>query len=132
MNRDTSQRRAIRWALRESGRPLTPDEILEVGKERVASLGIATVYRNLKALEEAGWAVPVELPGEPRRYEVAGKPHHHHFLCRSCGGVFDVEGCPGDARSLLPDGFVLESHDLVLYGCCRGCRSREPGSGEAS
>ncbi|MGD2071556.1 MAG: transcriptional repressor [Gemmatimonadota bacterium] len=132
MKRNTSQRRAIRWALRESGRPLTPGEILDVGRERVASLGIATVYRNLKILEEDGWAVSVQLPGEPLRYEVAGKPHHHHFLCRKCGGAFDVEGCPGDARSLLPDGFVLESHELVLYGLCRECRSKEPGPREGT
>lgn len=121
MGRETEQRRAIRRALRETGRPLTADEVLERGRDGCPTLGIATVYRNLKALEAEGWAVAVELPGEPSRYEVAGKPHHHHFLCRGCEGAFEVEGCPGDVRGVVPDGFVLESHEVVLYGVCPGC-----------
>ncbi len=121
MRRDTPQRRAIRHALREAGRPLTPEEVLETGRRRVASLGIATVYRNLKALQREGFAEPVELPGEPVRYEVAGKPHHHHFLCRSCAQAFEVDGCPGAVEPLLPDGFTLEDHDVVLYGTCADC-----------
>lgn len=121
MTRDTPQRRAIRRVLRESGRPLTPDEVLAAGRERVPGLGIATVYRNLKALHVQGWVEPVELPGEPVRYEVAGKPHHHHFLCRACQGAFEVHGCPGDPEELVPEGFRLESHDVVLYGTCPDC-----------
>ena len=121
MRRDTEQRRAIRRALREAGRPLTPEEVLEAGRRDVATLGIATVYRNLKALAADGWASAVELPGEAVRYEVAGKPHHHHFLCRACEGAFEVDGCPGDVGAVVPDGFVLESHEVVLYGVCPTC-----------
>lgn len=124
MERDTPQRRAIRRALRDAGRPLTPEEVLGVGRERVPTLGIATVYRNLKALHGEGFAAAVELPGEPTRYEVAGKPHHHHFLCRSCAQAFEVEGCPGAVEPLVPTGFRLEGHEVVLYGVCADCGDR--------
>lgn len=120
--RDTPQRRAIRAALRDAGRPLTPDEVLELGRPRAPSLGIATVYRNLRALHDRGWVEAVELPGEPTRYEVAGKGHHHHFLCTLCTSAFEVEGCPGDVAALVPADFEVEDHDLVLYGRCPGCR----------
>ena len=127
--RDTPQRRAIRAALLDAGRPLTPEEVLSAGRVRVPSLGIATVYRNLKVLYEEGWAATVELPGEPVRYERAGKPHHHHFFCRACEQAFEVEGCPGGLRAVLPDGFELESHEVVLYGRCPGCRDGDAGAG---
>ena len=64
----------------------------------------------------------MELPGEATRWEVAGKPHHHHFLCRACDGAYEVEGCPGDPRTVVPEGFLLEAHEVVLYGVCGSCR----------
>ncbi len=121
MKRDTRQRRAIRTALKSAGHPLSPKELLEMAQMEVESLGIATVYRNLRALEEEGWIEAVELPGESPRYEVAGKGHHHHFHCRDCDRVYEVEGCPGNLTSVTPEGFELESHEFVLYGRCETC-----------
>lgn len=121
MERDTQQRRAIRQAFREAGRPLSPQEVLEVAAPESPGLGVATVYRTVKGLVEQGWLATVTLPGEPPRYEVAGKEHHHHFHCRGCGRVFEIEGCPGELARMTPKGFVLENHEVVLYGRCAGC-----------
>jgi Fur family ferric uptake transcriptional regulator len=121
MQRDTRQRRAIREAFEAFGHPLSPREVLEFAQQGVPGLGIATVYRNVKALQDEGWLVPVELPGEPPRYEVAGKGHHHHFHCRICDRVYEVEGCPGNIQAITPDGFQLERHEFVLYGLCEAC-----------
>ncbi len=122
MERDTPQRRAIREALTRAGRPMSPAEVLDAGKALAAGLGIATVYRNLKLLTESGWLCPVDLPGETTRYEVSGKPHHHHFLCRECDRAFEVaEHCPGNHRFTAPSGFSVEAHEIVLYGVCAAC-----------
>ncbi|MEE8139137.1 MAG: transcriptional repressor [Thermoanaerobaculia bacterium] len=121
MQRSTHQRRVIRRVLVQADRPLSPSELLAAARALAPSIGQATIYRNLKALSEEGWLEVVDLPGEPSRYEVAGKGHHHHFVCRSCDGVFEVGGCPGDLRPLTPPGFQLEGHDLVLYGLCPAC-----------
>lgn len=121
MSRDTPQRRAIRDAILDADRPLTPEEVLEAGRSRVPTLGLATVYRNLKELGRGGWLQVVELAGEPARYERAGKPHHHHFLCRGCEGAFDVEGCAERIDALVPSGFTMEEHQLVLHGLCPDC-----------
>lgn len=127
MERQTRQRKAIRDALQDAGRPLSPTEILTLAKPRVRGLGMATVYRSIRSLVEAGELVSVELPGEPARYESAGKHHHHHFHCRACKRVFEVEGCPEDIESLVPKGFALEAHEVVLYGRCAGCRKELGG-----
>lgn len=86
-------------------------------------MGLATVYRNLKQLVDVGDIQVVELPGEATRYEVAGHKHHHHFHCRDCDRVFDVHECPGNMKDLAPRGFIVEDHELTLYGRCSDCRS---------
>ncbi|MCL4793335.1 MAG: transcriptional repressor [Bryobacteraceae bacterium] len=122
MIRKTRQRSAIREALETCGRPMSPDEVLALAQKKVSGLGIATVYRNLKALVEEGWLVPVELPGEPARYELAGKDHHHHFHCRACGRVFELHGCVDKLVEMVPAGFAMTGHELVLYGLCGSCQ----------
>jgi Fur family ferric uptake transcriptional regulator len=121
MERSTRQRAAIVGAIERERRPLSPGEILARAQAEVPGLGTATVYRTLKALVAEGVAVSVALPGEAPRYEPAGAKHHHHFRCRVCERVFEVPGCAKGIRALVPRGFELDDHELVLYGRCRGC-----------
>lgn len=121
MQRDTRQRRAMRRVFMSAGRPLTPEEILEQGQQIVPSLGLATVYRYVKTLTANAWLAEVELPGGGVRYELAERPHHHHFLCRSCDQAFDVHRCPEEIEELAPDGFRVDDHELILYGSCAAC-----------
>ena len=127
IQRDTTQRQAIRKAFRQAGRPLNPQEVLRAARPAARGLGIATVYRALKDLLRRGDITAVQIPGEPPRYEICGKSHHHYFRCRSCQQVFDINGCPGNFRGLTPRGFRLEDHELVLYGLCGAC-NRPPRS----
>jgi Fur family ferric uptake transcriptional regulator len=105
----------------ENDRPLGPQEVLDAAQVHLPGLGIATVYRTLKAMTEEGWLAPVELPGEPQRYEVAGKGHHHHFRCRDCDRVFEIDGCLTNLKKLVPRGFRIDRHEVVLYGTCKTC-----------
>jgi Fur family transcriptional regulator, ferric uptake regulator len=120
-SRDTRQRRAVREVFETADRPIGPQEVLARAEQKVPGLGIATVYRTIRALVEKGWLHPVQLTGESPRYERAGMHHHHHFHCRGCDGVYDVAGCPPDVTRLAPPGFVLEQHEIVLRGLCSAC-----------
>jgi Fur family ferric uptake transcriptional regulator len=123
MERSTRQRTAIRTVIDAAARPLTPQEILAGVRETVSEIGIATIYRNLKLLLDDGTIQTVSLPGENARYEMshAAHHHHHHFHCVPCDRVFDVDGCPGPMDSLAPAGFVIDRHELTLYGVCADC-----------
>jgi Fur family ferric uptake transcriptional regulator len=121
MERNTPQRQAIRSVFDRIERPLAPAEVLDLAKEDAPSLSLATVYRTLKGLVDADELVPVDVPGEPPRYERAGKDHHHHFHCRSCGKVFEVHGCAHGVTKLAPAGFVVEGHEITLRGLCQQC-----------
>lgn len=119
--RNTRQREAILGALSQAGRPLGPQEILVFAQQFVPRLGIATVYRNVRNLVESGQIRVVLLPGSSDRYELAGKHHHHHFHCRECDGVFELDGCAEDFSGVTPSGFRLERHEVTLYGLCPAC-----------
>jgi Fur family ferric uptake transcriptional regulator len=121
MERSTRQRTAIRAAIEAAGRPLSTGEVLDAAQAEVPGLAIATVYRNVKLLVDANEIVVVTLPGEAPRYESAQHSHHHHFQCGQCKRVFDVPGCPGHLGEMAPKGFVVERHELTLYGRCRDC-----------
>lgn len=124
MERSTRQRSAIHDALVHATRPLLPDEVLAAARVQVPTLGIATVYRNLRLLVDEGAVLPVQLPGEAVRYEAAGRDHHHHFQCRGCERVFDVPGCSAHLAEGLPAGFTVEAHEVTLYGRCPDCQAR--------
>ena len=119
--RDTRQKRAIRAVLERAERPLSPEEILAAAQDASAGLGIATVYRTVKALIDEEWLSAVEVPGRPTLYERSGKTHHHHFVCDICARVYEIEGC--DVTGTLPRGFRVRDHDVTLYGTCRTCGS---------
>ncbi|MFP4597022.1 MAG: Fur family transcriptional regulator [Persicimonas sp.] len=122
MERRTEQRDAMRRVFDEAKRPLTAQEVLDLAQEHVPGLGIATVYRNLKAFVDEGVLIPVDLPGEPSRYESVDLEHHHHFQCDECGLVFDIPGCP-NIKSIVPADYSVTRHEILMYGVCPTCNA---------
>ena len=122
MHRVSPKTSRVLDAIRESGRPLSAEELRADLAE--SGVGLATVYRALNAGVEDGSLRRVELPGGPARFEPADLPHHHHFQCDDCGRVYDVEGCPGRMDEFAPEGFSVTSHEIILRGACRACSDR--------
>ena len=116
----TSQRTAIRDAFIEADRPLSPSEVLEGAQCHHPGVAQATVYRNIQSLVEEGWLMPVEVPGDFTRYEVAGKQHHHHFQCNQCKKLYELSGCL-PFKPKLPRGFRVTGHEFFFYGLCAKC-----------
>ncbi|MBB4635083.1 Fur family transcriptional regulator [Longimicrobium terrae] len=121
--RNTRQRDTIAEVIRDAAGPLTVPEIFERSQQSIPGLGIATVYRTVKLLSEAGQLQAVILPSGETRYESAQLGHHHHFHCRVCQTVYDMQTClvrVPESRS-VDRGFVIESHELTCYGVCPAC-----------
>lgn len=105
--------------LQEAKGPLSADEIRENLGRR--SIGQATVYRLLKQGVDEGLLKEIPFPDGPKRYELVGLAHHHHFLCDECDRAFDIAGCAKQVPQLAPAGFQVEDHDILLRGRCPDC-----------
>ncbi|MEM9066318.1 MAG: transcriptional repressor [Planctomycetota bacterium] len=123
--RDTCQQRAIRNAIESEGRPLSVQEIRRIASAQVPTLGVRTVYRVVGRMLADGAIVPVVVHGQADRYEPAAvaATHHHHFRCEQCDRVFDVGACPSELSAMLPPGFELTGHEVLLWGRCVDCTS---------
>jgi Fur family ferric uptake transcriptional regulator len=130
MQRNTAQRQAIQRVIREADRPLGPEEICESAKTHCPGIGIATVYRAVREMVESGELTVVNLPGDAARYEIAGQGHHHFFFCRNCKKTFNIDGCPGNLKKIIPADFTLEEHEIILYGLCDVCGKTTCGSSQ--
>ncbi len=119
----TQQRSSILKVLDDLGRPTTAQELLEAASRESPGLGLATVYRALKRLVGSGEVRKIDVAGVPPHYELDRDKHHHFFVCEDCHKMFDLEGCPGGFRKLLPPGFSMNSHEVIIYGACSDCRS---------
>lgn len=122
-HRKTSQREIIGKVFSDSEGPLTPQEILERAQKSNEKMGIATIYRTLKILLDSEDVRLVNLPDGQTRYELTALKHHHHFKCKLCKKIFDIKTCSFQMGQIkVPDGFVVENHEITLFGLCNECR----------
>lgn len=102
------------------------EEILEKVRAKNPTVGMTTVYRTMKLLEEAGLAQSRDFGSGSTLYEVSlGRPHHDHLVCDSCGRI--VEFVSDEIESLqekvaAQHGFELRRHRHELFGLCEKCR----------
>jgi Fur family ferric uptake transcriptional regulator len=120
----TKQKLVLGEVFERAKQPLTASEICREARRKIPSLGIATVYRAIKQFVTDGQIRAVEIPGVPPHYESAARHHHHFFLCQQCKRLFDLIGCVRGVRSLAPNGFRVQQHEIVLYGECASCAAR--------
>ena len=108
--------------MEELGRPVTPSELLKHASVKSPGLGLATVYRALKQLVKTAKSRKIEISGVPPHYEVFHKnDHHHFFVCEECLTMSVLDGCIGNFNKILPAGYRIKSHEVVIYGECKDC-----------
>lgn len=94
-------------------------------RERDSRAGLATVYRTLALLSEAGVVDALSHHGGEQCYRLCGGGHHHHLLCERCHRVVEVKECGLDdwvAAAANRHGFIATDHRLEIVGLCADCR----------
>lgn len=90
-------------------------------------IGLATVYRVLTQFEQAGILVRSQFDGGKAVFELNDGDHHDHLICTNCGKVVEFSDPEIEKRQhkiARDEGFVLESHTMLLYGICPKCSSK--------
>ena len=127
--RHSSVREAIaRAALAYDGHFEVSELVDELRRAGIKEAHLATVYRTLPLLVEAGIIQQTLLSaGERHFYEPAfERPHHDHLICIACGKVVEFEF---EAFEVLQKdiaaryGFELTAHVHELLGRCKECRA---------
>jgi Fur family ferric uptake transcriptional regulator len=116
-----------RAALTYDGHFEVNDLLRTLRAAKVEDAHLATLYRTLPLLVEAGLIQPTLLSsGERHFYEPAfERPHHDHLICTVCGKVveFEFEAFEVLQRDIAARyGFELTAHFHELLGRCKQCR----------
>ncbi|HXF72289.1 MAG TPA: Fur family transcriptional regulator [Actinomycetota bacterium] len=122
--RPTRQRAAILRALGRAGRPVTAQALHARLQRSGDGPGLATVYRTLQALAQAGLARTFPAGEGELAYKLCEPGHHHHLICEGCGLVVEIPSCevePWAARTARRRGFTVSSHQAEIFGRCAAC-----------
>lgn len=88
--RVTQQRMTLLSMLMDSVDHPSADELFLRVKALDDSLSLATVYRTLSALEEAGLIRRLNLENEPSRFEITPTAEHDHLVDIDTGALIEV------------------------------------------
>lgn len=128
--RRTRQRATIAEVLDSFDEFRTAQDIHDLLRHRGDQVGLATVYRNLQSMVEAGEVDLVRTPDGQASYRACGhatRTHHHHLICRQCGRTVELEldGVESLIDSLAErHAFSDVDHSLELHGLCAACARR--------
>lgn len=125
--RPTRQRRAITDALAAAADFQSAQEIHDSVRQGGDKVGLATVYRTLQAMADAGDVDVRHNPAGEATYRRCSASHHHHLVCRSCGRTVEITGSAVErwAQAIADEhGFSEVSHTVELVGLCAECAAR--------
>ena len=109
-------------------------EIYRRVHKKLPRISLATVYRNLHSLVEAGRIRTLVLDEQGARFDPETN-RHDHFVCEQCGRVVDLflrRARQLDLSSLAKQGYVVTTHNLTVHGVCQVCAARRGTSTPAS
>lgn len=120
----TSQRELILAELRSTKSHPTADELFGRVRNKLPRIGLATVYRNLEKLSEAGIVRKLEIGGERMRFD-GDLSRHDHVICTGCGRVDDIFDARPKELSVYPvksGGYEITGCKVEYFGICPGCK----------
>jgi len=123
--RMTPQRMAILHVLHHDGAHLSPTEVFARAREALPGLTEATVYRTLEFLADNGLAHSAHIGNGHLVYEIAKQEHHHHLICRKCGGELQIEHASLEKvyeQLEASSGFRFIDSHVTFFGLCPGCQ----------
>jgi Fe2+ or Zn2+ uptake regulation protein len=117
----TDFRLALLKIFEDAKRPLSATQLLD---ELPAQFDRATLFRNLKTLEESGVLSSTDFGTGATFYCLQGEDHHHHVFCVRCEKTRALDLCGAGPMIALAEklGFQVITHKFELLGLCPSCQ----------
>lgn len=119
----TKQRAAVLEVIHSGKLHRTAEEIFAEAQKIYPAISRATVYNNLKALEEEKHIRRISGEGASARYDSSYIPHGHLF-CTECGRIYDFHVPDFNETLEGITGCDVDSYELRLKGVCKACRNQ--------
>ena len=123
--RTTRQRVAVERVLSDADAFLSAQDIYATLRDRGEGVGLATVYRHVQKLADAGTVDVVAGADGQLVYRSCGSgTHHHHLVCRSCHRSTELESAEVErwaARQAAHRGYTDVEHTVEIFGTCADC-----------
>jgi Fe2+ or Zn2+ uptake regulation protein len=98
----------------------TAEEIYSSLKKTHPALSKTTVYNSLDALRKHGIIAPLTITENETRYDIKTEMHHH-FLCKKCGQIIDIDiSCP-NIEKISKFGHRVDEVHGYFKGICKNC-----------
>lgn len=126
-HRVTPKVRAVIELFLDCGTVLDPFEVQTKLQKRFKGIGLPTIYRILEGLAGCGILLTATNDERHLRYYICRDidgGHHHHFICRKCGKVEEVNLCLMEKVSAYVKRHLkatVQSHFLQIEGLCVQC-----------
>ena len=124
--RVTNQRKIILEAVAyQVGWHVHPKDVFSYVQERDKSIGLATVYRTLKMLEDMDLLNKIYMMGMQEDHEMDEGKSHYHIICLKCGHIEDINDTTFEEVSnhvKKEYGFETTQIKMSVYGLCEDCR----------
>lgn len=122
----TQQRMEIFREVAETGDHPDAETVFRGVRERLPTVSLDTVYRNLWMLIDLGLLATLNPSREKTRFDANMAPHHH-FVCVQCGMTRDFYSEELD-RLKIPDsveefGSIEKAH-VEVTGLCKVCSEK--------
>lgn len=120
-SRTSSKRNAIVDVLGDSEDFRSAQDIHELLRNTEQKVGLATVYRTLQAMSEAGEVDSLRAENGEVTYRRCSESHHHHLVCRVCGKAVEIRGPAVEKwaeKVAAEHGFRDVSHLVEIFGTC--------------
>lgn len=100
----------------------TVEMIYEELLEDIPTLSLTTIYNTLTTFLEKGLVYGVTITGTETRYDF-NTDSHHHFLCKKCGQIIDIDiKCPyAEGKKKDVYGHRIEEVHGYFKGICKDC-----------
>jgi len=88
----------------------------------IPTLSLTTVYNTLNNFLEKRLVYGVTITGTEVRYDF-NTDYHHHFLCKECGQIIDVDiECPyAEGKKGIVSGHRIDEIHGYFKGICKDC-----------